>query len=78
MANQKWKIRLEFECNDYDDEPSQTVLELSGEHRGESGKRAVNECIAIDMGYIMLMLLAGGHGVGFTTFDDAADAFSDF
>jgi len=58
MAKQSWKLRLEFECDD-NDRPKR-IIEIAGEHDGSPEIRAINECVAIDMGYIMKMFLVGG------------------
>ena len=77
MAKQKWTLRLEFECDQGVDGTTETNIELIGEHDGDSGLRAVNECIAIDMGNLMQMFLASGRVACSTDVNETVEAFRD-
>jgi|VirMetMinimDraft_7_1064189.scaffolds.fasta_scaffold97385_2 hypothetical protein len=73
MAEQSWTIRLEFVLDEGEGEKRRTILETTGEHWNT--KRAVNECIAIDMSSIMQMLLKSGNLILPTDLKSTVEAF---
>ncbi len=56
--NAEWRITLECRCDDGESDDT-TKLELNNKWR--YGSREMIECLAIDLGVILKMLLVSGH-----------------
>ncbi|TWU39319.1 hypothetical protein [Novipirellula artificiosorum] len=75
MVKQKWKIELDFECDDGSNRTLRTSFKIDGEMDGIKGAFAINESLAMDMGCILQTLLASGVVVGVTCIEETSKAF---
>ena len=66
---QSWKIRVELINED-----ESVVVEQSGKY---TSTRPQNESISLDMGYVVLMLMASGQICGLSSFKESVEAFAE-